>query len=137
MGKKGADSMPFEIDFTGLDYPIIITIKGVLTINEFVEILAVIINSEDYPANIDAIYDLTQMSFDNITSDFLQSLDYCVQRDDNDRAGAKTAYVCPKELQFGMIRAWEAFIDDLPVKTLVTRSMDEAVRWIKSEPTRA
>jgi hypothetical protein len=37
MGKKEANFMPFEIDFRGLDYPIIITIKGVLTINEFVE----------------------------------------------------------------------------------------------------
>jgi hypothetical protein len=126
--------MPFKIKFAGPRSPIIITITGVLTAEDVAEMLAQIVNSQDYPANTNAIYDFSQMSFDNITSDFLQSLDYQIQRSDNKRIGAKTAYVCPEDLKFGMIRAWEAFIDDLQVETLVTRSMEEALNWVMSEP---
>jgi hypothetical protein len=126
--------MPFKIDFAGPHSPLVITIKGELMADDVVEILETIVNSEDYPANINAIYDFSQMSFDNITSDFLQALDYRIQRENSDRIGVKTAYVCPKDLQFGMIRAWEAFIDDLPVETLVVRSMDEALSWVMSDP---
>lgn len=125
--------MPFKIDFTGPHSPLIVTIKGELRTDDVVEMLETIVNSEDYPANINAIYDFSQMSFNNITSDFLQALDHRIQRGSHDRIGAKTAYVCPGDLQFGMIRAWEAFIDDLQVETLVTRSMDEALSWVMSE----
>jgi hypothetical protein len=134
---KEENLMPFNIDFAGPHSPLIITIKGELTADNVVEILETITNAEDYPANINAVYDFTQMTFDNITNEFLQELDYRIQRENSDRVGVKTAYVCPKDLQFGMIRAWEAFIDDLPVETLVTRSMDEALSWVMSEPVQS
>jgi hypothetical protein len=127
------DLMPFKIDFTGPHSPIIITITGKLTTEDVAEMLEQIVDSEDYPANVNAIYDFTRMSFENITSDFLKSLDYQIQRGDLRRAGAKTAYVCPEDLKYGMIRVWEVLIDDLNVETLVTRSMEEALNWVNSE----
>jgi hypothetical protein len=128
------DLMPYKIDFAGPYSPIIITVIGKLTAEDVAEILEQIVSSEDYPANINAIYDFTQMSFENITSDFLKSLDYQIQRGNHKRVGAKTAYVCPEDLKYGMIRVWEALIDDLKVETLVTRSMEEALSWVNFEP---
>lgn len=122
--------MSFSIDFSGPLHPIVITLEGVLTADVFVEMLEQIVNSKEYPSNINAVYDLTQMSFDNINIEFLQSLTVLAKRYGKNRSGAKTAYVCPKDLQFGMARIWEVFVSDLPLETIVTRSMDEALSWI-------
>ncbi|MDD3814217.1 MAG: hypothetical protein PHZ02_06175 [Desulfocapsaceae bacterium] len=123
--------MSFSIDFSGPLHPIVITLEGVLTADEFVEIMEQIVNSKEYPSNINAVYDLTHMSFDNITIEFLQSLKVLAKKFGSHRRGAKTAYVCPKDLQFGMARIWEVFVSDLPLETMVTRSMDEALSWIQ------
>jgi hypothetical protein len=122
--------MSFKIDLLEPRNLIVIKIEGLFSADDFVEILEQIVHSKDYPSNVNAVYDLTQMSFDNITSGFLQVLNVLAEKYGNARSGAKTAYVCPKDLQFGMARAWEAFVNDVPVKTMVTRSMEEALSWI-------
>lgn len=122
--------MSFNIELSGSHHLIVITIEGLFSADEFIEIMEQIVTSKEYPANINAVYDLTRMSFDNISSGFLQSLNILAKKYGNARRGAKTAYVCPKDLQFGMARTWEVFIDDVPVTTMVTRSMEEALSWI-------
>ena len=70
------------------------------------------------------------MFFHNITRDFLKSLAITAAKYAGKRSGAKNAYVCPEDLQYGMTRTWEVFLDSLPVETFVTRSMEEALKWI-------
>ena len=41
------------------------------------------------------------------------------------------ATACGSDLLFGMSRMWEALADEVPWKTLTTRSLIEAKEWIK------
>ena len=97
-------------------------------------ILDEITNSTEYPPSINAVYDLSQLSFDNKTTAFLRSL---VKKagDYPQRSGAKTIYVCPEDLQFGMVRMWEVFIREIPIETRVTRSRNAALNLINDQKT--
>jgi hypothetical protein len=123
--------MLYKIDYLLRDKIIIVNISGVFSVDSFVETIKEIVSGTDYPSNIDAIYELTHMSFDNITSDYLHLVKNQVKKYGHKREGAKTAYVCPNDLQFGMIRIWEVFVNSIPIETMVTRSIDEALEWIK------
>ncbi len=123
--------MSFKIDFKEYNDSLLISIVDVFLPEDFDRIMGEITSSTEYPANVNAIFDLTQMLFDNITSDFLRSLQIRAEKYSDKRFGAKTAYVCPKDLQFGMIRMWAVYVDSLPVEIMITRSMDEALSWVK------
>jgi len=124
--------MPFKIIHNKESAYLEIQIEGGFDQGDLVEILDTIINSNEYPDNINAIYDLSNMSFENISFDFLGSLSLIAKSYSNQRSGAKTAYVCPSDLQFGMTRVWDAYTDPVPIDKIVVRTMDEAITWIKN-----
>lgn len=64
--------MSYKIDYLREDTLIIVSVEGVLLTDRFVETIKEVVDGKDYPPNINAVYDLTHMSFDNITSDYLQ-----------------------------------------------------------------
>ncbi len=79
--------MPFKIDFKEDNGLIIITIEGVFLLDDFDKIMKQITESTGYPTNVNAIFDLTQMSFDNIGSDFLRSLSFQAEKAEPGPAG--------------------------------------------------
>ena len=122
--------MPFNIDYIDPLQPIVISIEGFSSAGEFVEIMEQITNSQEYAPNVNSIYDLTRMSFENIFSDFLHKVKIRLRQYGDLRGEAKIAYVCPADLQYGMTRVWEVFCDDILTETMVTRSMEEALAWM-------
>lgn len=122
--------MSYSIQFVEEQQFVIVAISGIVSSKVFINAMAEIVSSSKYPDNINAVYDLSEMDFDNVTTGFLQFTKHQVRGLTEKRAGAKTVYVCPKDLQFGMARMWKVMIDDIPVDIHVVRSLDEAVDWI-------
>ena len=40
------------------------------------------------------------------------------------------AVVAPHDLEYGLSRMWQAFVDDTPIQSNVARSRSEALRWL-------
>ncbi|AGF79390.1 hypothetical protein UWK_02859 [Desulfocapsa sulfexigens DSM 10523] len=124
--------MPFKIVHNKQSAYLTVQVEGVFNQEEFVKILDAIVKSNEYPENINAIYDLSNMFFEKISSDFLYTLSLLAEKYSKQRSGAKTALVCPADLQFGAAREWDAYTDHIPVDKTVVRTMEEAIKWVKN-----
>lgn len=124
--------MSFKINYIESKNHILVEIEGVFSENDFHEILNTISTSNEYPSNINAIYDLSKMSFKNIDTNFLESLSEAANQYSKIREGAKTVYVCPEDIQFGMTRVWEVLASDVHVNIMVKRTISEAINWLEN-----
>ena len=124
--------MPLKFDYLGMDEPILVTITGEFGEEDFTRLLEEFTKSTEYPPNADVVYDLTEMSFDNVSTEFFTSLVDIAERYPQ-RSGARLAYVCPEDLQYGMMRVWGVMVNRIPVNVNVFRSMEKAMAWIKDK----
>jgi hypothetical protein len=57
-----------------------------------------------------------------------------VAREDREYAGThppfSIAIVAPHDLEYGLSRMWQAFVDDTPIESTVARSRAEALDWL-------
>ena len=123
--------MTLKFDYLGQGEPILVTINGIFTVDDFTRLPDEFTSSREYPPNSDVVYDLSRMSFENISSEFFNSLVDIAEKYPQ-RSGARLAYVCPEDLQFGMMRIWSVLVGKIPVEVNIFRSMDDAMAWIKS-----
>ena len=43
------------------------------------------------------------------------------------------AVIAPHDLEYGLSRMWQAFVDDSPIESNVTRTRPEAIRWLAGQ----
>ena len=120
--------MPYETRYTptGAD----VRFSGVTTGAEIVEAKASALAHPYHPALAFLVFDLGGADrLDVPTSDVRR-----VARED--RAYAAThppfaiAVVAPHDLEYGLSRMWQAFVDDTPIDSLVVRTRAEALHWL-------
>jgi hypothetical protein len=108
------------------------TIEGDLTANEFLRC-----SSESYVNNStkNVLLDLRKGSISNISSDDLKAiacgLKECIQK----WMGGKTAIVSQVNVDFGMGRMYEAFVqyENVPIIYQTFRDIEKAKKWLKTE----
>lgn len=110
---------------------LIIKITGTLEWEQLQLAAEKLTNSNEFKPDIDTLYDLTEMDFSNITSEFEQQL---IQfRKQLNRGNAKIACVVTTEVAFGLGRMYEALSDKLPQQVRVFKAFDDAKLWLTSK----
>jgi len=109
---------------------LIIKISGVLEWEQLKLAAEKLTTSNEFPADINTLYDLREMDFSNITTEFEEKL--ILFRKQLDRGNAKIACVVTTDVGFGMGRMYEALSDKLPQQVRVFKIFDEAQNWLIS-----
>lgn len=112
-----------------------ISTGGDFTINEFIESLKSILSSPDYPPHINTIWDISQLSFNQIDSQFETSLVRILEQNP-ERASAMTAMVVDSNVGYGMARMFQSLYNqkDLPQRFSVFRNYADAEAWLLKKP---
>jgi hypothetical protein len=92
-------------------------------------------------ANIDSwpdkavLWDLRQMDFHDVSSDELRAFMINAKEISAMRSGEKSAIVAPHDLQFGMMRMFEALAETARIEISfgVFRTIAEAKQWLSEE----
>jgi len=121
--------MPLEYTHDADNNILIIEIKDLIKLDELKNYFNEIFSNKNIPHDINTIYDLQNMDFSNIDTEFEQRL--IMFRESLNRGKAKIACVVATNLGYGMGRMYEALSEHLPQQVRVFRSMDEAKNWLK------
>lgn len=79
------------------------------------------------------IWDLSEASVEDITPGYVGLIQGLVRRLGVSRKGGKTAFVAPRDLEYGMARMFQILSDKkaFPFNIGVFRSHDEAKKWLR------
>jgi len=121
--------MPLEFTHDSDNNILIVKVSGLVELEEIKKSAKDSFSSMNIPSDINAIYDLQEMDFSNITTEFQERL--IIFRESLNRGNAKIACVTSTDLGFGLARKYEALSDHLPQQVRIFRSMDEAKNWLK------
>ena len=108
---------------------LIIRIKHLINLDQIKDSFVEVFSSGELPHDINTLYDLQDMDFSNITTEFEKRL--IMFRESLNRGNAKIACVVATDLGYGMGRMYEALSDHLPQQVRIFRSMNEAKDWLK------
>lgn len=77
------------------------------------------------------LWDLTGMDFSEVSSDKVRTFTYRMLGSLKDQVG-KTAFVAPEDVQFGMVRVFKAFAENVKIKVHfeVFRRLEDAKKWL-------
>jgi len=120
--------MSFEFIHDSDNNILIVKIKELINIEELKNAAIILFQRGDIPYDINTIYDLQEMDFSNINTEFGEKL--ILFRQSLNRGDAKIACVTSTDLGFGLSRMYEAMSDQLQQKMRIFRSMDEAKEWL-------
>ena len=105
-------------------------------IEEFKTIMDTITQSEEYPPDINTLWDVRERDFSSISLESMKSL---IQISSNypERGNAKVAFIVKGDLAYGMMRMYETFSSFEGIKLRqhlrVFRSLSEGEKWLITE----
>jgi hypothetical protein len=81
------------------------------------------------------IWDLSEASVEDISPEYVGWIQSRVRRLGVSREGGKTAFVAPKDLEYGMARMFQILSDKeaFPFDVGVFRAHDEAGKWLREK----
>lgn len=128
--------MPININYDPEEDILIITVKGLCTLQEYETAMDGITNSKQYPADINALWDVREQDFSNVNTGIVQNL-ININKRYPDRVDAKKAFIVNRNLAFGMLRMYEMYSSIKEANTSkylrVFRSYSEGEKWLLDE----
>ena len=110
-----------------------ISVMGQCTVEDYEKAMEEIKHSKQYPANINALWDVREQNFSNVTKSTVQSL-VNVSKRYPERGSAKAAFIVNGDLAFGMLRMYEITSSVEQNKTSqylrVFRNYSEGEKWL-------
>ena len=110
-----------------------IKVMGQCSVEEYETAMDEITQSKQYPANINALWDVREQDFSDVTSSTVQNL-VKVSKRYPERGNAMAAFVTNGNLAFGMLRMYEITSgmeeNDTSQYLRVFRSYSEAEEWL-------
>jgi hypothetical protein len=97
--------------------------------------LKIILSSPDYPPHINTIWDISQLTFNQIDSQFENNLVRVLEQNP-ERANAMTAMVVTSDVGYGMARMFQTLCSqkDLPQRFSIFRNRADAEAWFLKTP---
>jgi hypothetical protein len=112
------------------------TIDGRTNTDEIVESLESLLNNPDFKPGLNGIADLRNSEMDTFSADVKRIAGLMIEYR-NKIGPSKTAVVISKDVTFGMTRVFQAFSEQSSIETAIFRDMEEALRWLGANKTRA
>ncbi len=121
--------MPVRLRYDGEKEILCVAVKNPFTLEEFEAAVKDIVESDQFPPDIGALWDLRELDFNDIDRSFEEDL-INIQMKFPERGQARLALITPEGLGFGMTRMYEALSDDLPQRIRAFKSYTEAEDWL-------
>ncbi len=121
--------MPIEFRYDRKKEILCVAVKNPFTFEEFEEAVKDIINSDQFPPDIRALWDLRELDFNDIDRSFEERL-INIQKKYPERGQARLALITPDGLGFGMTRMYEALSNDLPRRIRAFKTYTKAEDWL-------
>ena len=113
-----------------------ILVKGQCSLEEYKVAMDEITHSEQFPANINAIWDVRDQDFRSITTDTVNSL-IEISEQYPERKPAHVAFIAKDNLAYGMLRMYEMLSSikepDSSNNLRVFRTYSEGEKWLLGE----
>lgn len=107
-----------------------VTVHGVISVDEFGEIINKISHAEEFPPDVPALWDLSAVDARNVDVSIIE--DFVMIRERYpERGSTKLALLTSSDLAFGMSRMYEAFSADLPQTIRFFRDRASAEQWLQ------
>jgi len=112
---------------------LIITVTGQLCLEEYKAIMGKITQSEQYPADINALWDVREQDFSCVTS---SSVDGLIEISEQypERGASRVAFIVGANLAYGMLRMYELSLSiknpKCSQKLRVFRDYSEGENWL-------
>ena len=107
-------------------------VTGYLVAEDYEKIIVKIIASKEYPSDVNILWDLNEMEFDNIDINFQKKLLAARQLINKKRGTAKVALVSVNNLADPIIKLYTIFSEELNQVVKIFRTIDEAQLWLYS-----
>ncbi len=110
-----------------------INIYGDSAVDGYIEFIDELLSHEKWYPGSPILVNVSQTNAGPLTVDNIKSIaSYCISM--RSRLGnAKVAHLVSRDLEFGLVRMWQTFIDgEWDTQVQVFRSREEAVKWLKS-----
>jgi len=104
-------------------------VEDKLTIDVFESTLNMIVNSDEYPPDVDTLWDLRNYDFSAIDTETQQQW-VALREKHPERGNAKMAILVNNDMNFGKSRMYEMWSAELPQRMRVFRNYDEARQWL-------
>ena len=107
---------------------------GKVTDTELVESYKRFFNSLEWIPGMNELADLSNLDLSEVTQEGLRDLAEFAKElyERNNMKDTITAAYCPHDLQFGMLRVYEALAEESPEAVKVFRDFDKAKEWLLS-----
>ncbi len=109
---------------------LIVKVNGYLSLDDYKDTAYRLLNSNEYPADVDAIWDLNEMNFDNIDLKFEEELVSLRQQHNEQRGHARVAIVSSNTLAEPMIKLFKIISNHLHQEIDYFTTMEAARIWL-------
>ena len=106
-----------------------LTVNGSLSFDDFKDCMVKLLSSNDYPPDVDTIWDLNNMEFDSFDLTFHQQVVDFIETNDNPRGYAHVAIVSNYDIGKGVINLFIQVADCLHQTFKAFKNLDEAILW--------
>ena len=107
-----------------------IKVTGYLTLDDYFSALTRLLESSEIPANVNAIWDIQEMEFDNIDIKFQQAIVDWHKQHNNPRSKARIAMVSDYSLGDPILKLFKQIGKEQYQEMEVFRTIDEAKLWL-------
>ena len=123
--------MPITISSKREHNLIIITHKGVISDNEFLEFYSRFFQSDTLGSSKKLLIDLREADSNQRSTGTLHQFAGFVRKQLKDpKVKPKVAVVAPKSLSYGLARMYQSYADSVPWEFVVFRAVDAALAWL-------
>ncbi len=122
--------MTIELNYNNRQEILTFRAKGCLSVDDIELSMYKIFDSNDIPHNVNAIWDLREMSFENIDITFLQQLVAMKKKHNSKRGSAKIAILSNYTLAAPLVKLYIILSKNLSQLTSAFKTQEEAEFWL-------
>jgi RNAse (barnase) inhibitor barstar len=127
--------MSFDIRFDEKKNILVVTLKGDFTIADFQNAMKQITQSNQYPPDTDALWDLREMDFTRVDTIYWRGI-ISIRKQHRERGTARIAHIVKGDFAFGMLRMYQIYSEldpnGLRQKIEIFKSISEGEKWLLS-----
>jgi hypothetical protein len=128
--------MTIDIDYKREKRFLYIVVKGHSTIEEYEKAMEEITESEQYPADVNTMWDVREQELDDFDSDTINRF-LNIRKRYPKRGTARVAFIVKGDFAFGMMRMYDILSSlegpKLPQNLMVFRDYSEGEKWLLEE----
>jgi len=109
------------------------TCEGHITLKAVADAMRCLYDGIDGPTTRMVLWDLSKASTENLSVDELDDIAQLRLENKIPMTNGKTAVVAPNDLDFGMVRMFQAKTAGTPRYLMVFRTLEKAMEWMKIE----